>query len=145
MPIDAKRIEEHLVQWRHNRKFISQIPGHYADWIVTVAFYTALHAVEAILTADGARPRSSHKDRHTILQAERRYQKIHEDYCTLYDLALVARYSASPAKWLPPAEIDEKVIRGTVYPIEASVRRLLAGCKPPVAMPDVEPISLRPL
>ena len=40
---------KHLDQWKHNRAFSSEISGAYPDWIVTVAFYVALHAVDALL------------------------------------------------------------------------------------------------
>jgi len=43
---------DHITQWKHNRAFLATIPPDYPDWVVTVAFYVALHAVDALLAHD---------------------------------------------------------------------------------------------
>jgi hypothetical protein len=73
-------IPEHLAQWRHNRRFVASIEPEYPDWAVTACFYLAIHAVEALLTADGARPRCAHQDRLRILPSEQRYEKISRSF-----------------------------------------------------------------
>lgn len=112
--------------------------------MVTAALYLALHAVEALLTADGAKARSRHQDRLQILQSEKRYEHIYRSFHVLYNLAHVTRYSATPAKWIPTDQIEQQVVKGLVYPIEASVRKLLAAAKPPVEMPTAPDIRLKP-
>ncbi len=138
------KIEEHLDQWQHNRAFIQTVEPAYADWIVTAALYLTLHAVEALLTADQAKPRSSHRDRLIILQGEQRYLKIYQAFRLLYDLAHVTRYSAQRHRWISADQVERRVIRDLVYPIEASVRKLLAASQPPIATPPHTPIKLRP-
>lgn len=128
------RIQEHLDQWAHNRAFIQTVEADFPDWLVTAALYAALHAIEAILTADGAKPRSRHQDRFEILQSEQRYQKIYECFHVLYGLSHVTRYSANPSRWMPAESIQKKVIGELVYPIETSVRKLLAAARPPITM-----------
>lgn len=135
-------IQEHLGQWQHNRKFIATIDPEFPDWMVTVTFYAAMHLVEALLTADGAKDRSRHQDRFQILQHEQRYQKVYESYHVLYDLAHVTRYTATPARWISIERIKSEVIEKLLYPIEKSVRKLLATHKPPVAMSEHAPILL---
>lgn len=136
------RIQEHLEQWAHNRRFISTIQPDFPDWIVTVAFYTATHAIESLLTAGSAKPRSRHSDRLEILQRERRYQKIYERYWLLYEICHVTRYSAQPDRWYPRDQIKKDVIEGMVYPIETSVRKLLAASNPSVVMAEHSVIEL---
>lgn len=129
------RIEEHLDQWKHNRDFLATIPTKFSDWIVTVCLYSALHAIEALLTADGVKARNRHQDRLEILQSEHRYQKIYQNFRVLYDLGHVTRYSAKPARWIPSEQIKKQVIDGLLVPIENSVRKLLATSKPSIPMP----------
>ena len=137
-------VQERLGQWQHNRDFVQTIEPQYSDWIVTASPYLSLHAVEALLTADRARPRSSHTARLLILQSEQRYLKIHVAFKQLYDLAHVTRYSAQRGRWLPAVKVEQKVVHDLVYPIEASVRKLLAASQPPIAAPPFTPIVLRP-
>jgi hypothetical protein len=138
------RIDEHLEQWQHNRKFLQDISPEFPDWIVTASLYVAIHAVEALLTADGAKARSRHQDRLEILQSEPRYQRIYQSFHVLYNLAHVTRYSAKPGRWMPSQDIEQKVIRDAIYPIEASVKRLLLAAKPSITMPTVSKIALKP-
>ena len=137
------RIDEHLDQWQHNREFLQTIQAEYSDWIVTGALYLSLHAIETLLTADRANPRSSHKDRLIILQSEQRYLKIYRPFRSLYDLAHVTRYSAQRSRWLPAGQVEQRVIRDLVYPIETSVRKLLAASRPPIIAPPHTPIRLQ--
>jgi hypothetical protein len=136
-------VQEHLVQWEHNRKFLQTIDPAYPDWIVTAALYSMLHLVEALLTADKAKARSRHQDRLQILHAEQRYEKIYESFHVLYDLSHVTRYSASPSKWVSAQQIQKEVVGGLVHPIEKSACKLLTAAKPPINVPDPAPIALK--
>jgi hypothetical protein len=136
-------IEEHLAQWRHNRAFLEDISPTFPDWMVTASLYLAIHAIEALLTADRAKARSRHQDRLEILQSERRYEHIYENFRVLYEICHVTRYSANPNRWVPSDQIEKRIIKGLVYAIEGSVRKLLAASKPPVMMPNLPPIRLR--
>ena len=134
--------EDHLKQWAHNREFLQSVSLKYPDWIVTATLYTALHAVEALLTADKAKERSRHQDRFEILQGEKRYESIYNSYHVLYDLAHVTRYSANPGRWVKENRIQPQIIAGMLYPIEKSVRKLLSERNPPILMPAHTSIDL---
>ncbi len=101
-----------------------------------------LDAIEALFTADGTRSRSSHKDRLLILQSANRYDLIYRKFRVLYDLAHVTRYSATPSRWMPAAELRSRVILSILYPIENSVRKLLAQQSVPIVMDDPGKIVL---
>lgn len=74
---------DHLRQWKHNRELIPRIPRSHPDWIVTVCFYTALHAVDALLAHDEVRSIISHDARNSVLMRTARYELIARKYHVL--------------------------------------------------------------
>jgi len=69
----------HIDQWKHNRDFLAKIPPEYPDWIVTVTFYTALHAVDALLSHNKV-PVTSHEERNRVLMKTNTYKAIYKSY-----------------------------------------------------------------
>ena len=90
-----------IAQWKHNRAFLQAIPPDYPDWAVTVTFYTALHAVDALLDHDKFPGVTSHETRNGALMRTNRYTKIWESYQPLYGLARTMIYLADPQRWVP--------------------------------------------
>lgn len=127
---------EHIKQWQHNRTFISTIDPGFSDWAVTATFYAALHAVDALMKYDKVTRVVSHAARNETLTHTTRYAKIWDLYYPLDDLSRTIRYLAKPTRWVPWEQIEPQVLRRYLYPLEASVRRLMgeAGSLPPVAM-----------
>lgn len=60
---------KHITQWKHNRAFLNSVPPAYSDWIVTVTFYVALHAVDSLLEFDNVDRVHSHETRNRVLTA----------------------------------------------------------------------------
>jgi len=121
----------HLNQWKHNRDFLASISAEYPDWIVTVAFYTALYAVDALLSADKIRSITSHNARNYVLMHTNRYKAINKAYHPLYGLSRTVRYLAKPAKWVPSDKIKADVFDRYLHRIEQSVWKLLDKGDPP--------------
>lgn len=119
----------HLDQWSHNRRLITLIPSTHPDWIVTVTFYTALHAVDALFAKDGITV-TSHSERNHILTHTSRYSEINKKYYVLYMLSRTVRYLANPATWIPEKQIEPRVFGECLYPIEKSVFKLLKNETP---------------
>lgn len=117
----------HLQQWRHNRSLIPAVPPSHPDWIVTVTFYTALHAVDALLSADKVPRVVDHSARNSVLGNTNKYQKIWKSYYPLYALSRTVRYLADPVGWIPFASVETVVFSRYLYPLERSVRGLLAS------------------
>jgi hypothetical protein len=117
---------QHILRWKHNRELIPKIPNDYSDWIVTVVFYTALHAVEAVLAKDGL-DITSHRDRNKLLSTTGRYEYIRKHYMQLYSLSQTTRYMVQPESWIPYKEITDNVIKRYLYPIEKSAKKLLSA------------------
>lgn len=119
-------IEAHIRQWMHNRRFLQTIGPEYSDWAVTTVFYTALHAIDALLTADKVDGIVSHETRNRALMKTNRYAKLWDQYQPLHDLSRTIRYLADPKQWVSWEQIDKEVIRRYLYPIEKSVQKLIA-------------------
>jgi hypothetical protein len=117
--------DSHIRQWKHNREFLVAIPPEYPDWIVTVTFYVALHAVDSLLSHDNVTRVTSHDTRNEVLIHTKRYDGIKGRFLTLYDLSRTVRYLADPAKWVPISQVQKNVIARYLYPIEKSVQTLM--------------------
>lgn len=128
---------DHLRQWQHNRDFLAIIPGKYPDWVVTVAFYSALHVVDAVLSAYQVTT-VSHESRNLVLSKTNRYLKIRECYLPMYTLSRTIRYLANPQQWVPSEKIETHIFERYLYPIEQSARGLLKDRG--VTMPDAAKI-----
>lgn len=116
--------QTHLKQWNHNRDFLAQIDPRFPDWAVTVIFYTALHAIDALLKHDKVPRITTHVTRNQVLVEINRYSKIWENFQPLYGLSQTVRYMADPDRWVTWEDIRSQVITRYLLPIEASVRKL---------------------
>src|SRR6185369_6254350 len=110
--------QRHLRQWKHNRDFIATIDPKFNDWIVTASFYTSLHAIDAMLVHDRAGNITRHEDRRRILLNQNVYEPLWNLFDPLYGLCRTIRYFARPQDWIRFDEIEEKVFRRYLYPIE---------------------------
>ena len=102
--------DAHLTKAKHNIKTIVLLSQDLAekDWIVTVAFYAALHIVDAVLfyTQKGfQRHGQSHDKREAIIKNDHRLEKIWDCYRPLQNHSIIARYLQGP-KTPPNAHVD---------------------------------------
>jgi hypothetical protein len=116
--------EKHINQWKHNRSFLETIRPQFPDWAVTVTFYTALHAVDALLRHDKTGRITSHSHRNETLMRTNRYARIWKLYQPLHDLSRTIRYMAQPEKWVSWDVIESEIFRRYLYPLEVSVLKL---------------------
>ncbi len=91
------RQQNHRKKWLSNREFLSEIPSNRCDWATTVAFYTALHAVEILFAYDKTWSHQSHEERDDTL-ANSRYEPIQTSYMVLKNASRVARYGCKPSE-----------------------------------------------
>lgn len=118
----------------HNREFLASIVHRAgdSDWMATVAFYTALHAVQVLLLADGNNRAFSHETRREILKSERRYSSLWPDYKALYDASCAARYDCSG--WLQAEAVRNELIKTRLGRLERQVIKL---AKLNLSLPDI--------
>ena len=95
-------VDEHLAKVVHNSSFLDQLQGildqlqgimdRYADWIITVYFYIALHLIDAYLATNSIHPPTHHL-RDSYIRRDPRLHVIYGDYRYLEDLSRDARYT----------------------------------------------------
>jgi len=85
----------HQTQWYSNHTILTDLKtqSRFPDWILTIAFYTALHRIEQFLARRNEHPRD-HRERKAVLT---KYINIIGrdtvvDYLDMYNASLDARY-----------------------------------------------------
>ena len=78
-------VANYRARWLHNREFIATLPDKFCDWILTGAFYAAVHAIETLIAFDGQPNHTSHESRNNVLKRVKRYEHIWKHYRELYN------------------------------------------------------------
>ncbi len=89
--------ESHIALANRNHEFLLKLlaDGAHPDWAATVAFYKAVHIVEAVFFNDvPGKHSTSHSDRERTLKTSR-YSHIYKDYAHLLNASRIARYLES--------------------------------------------------
>jgi hypothetical protein len=103
------------------------------EWIATVAFYRALHLVEALFAHDENEHSHNHEERDQRLKRNRRYANIYKHYRPLWAASVIARYLVDPSgrqfktftDYMPPGKLKSELINHRLRRIESSVSRML--------------------
>lgn len=69
--------------------------GRFLDWAATIAFYKAVHIVEAVLDSNLGHHSNSHTERERSLKTVR-FKDIYRPYSHLFAASRVARYLLAP-------------------------------------------------
>ncbi len=114
---------QHRAKWLHNRAFLATIDDAFADWMATVMFYTALHAVETLFAHDGTHVHGGHGPRNQTLKTYNRYKQVWKHYRPLFDAARTTRYEADANEWIAVQDVKSR-LASDLYRVEASVVKL---------------------
>jgi hypothetical protein len=116
-------------------KHLQQPDGRFASWVAVVAFYRALHLIEAALYLDCPNKHGgSHYDRFDILKRNNRYKNIYAHYRVLYACSMVARYMehdqvnrtySSFQDYMSAEDVDSKIVNHHLKQVENSVAKIL--------------------
>jgi hypothetical protein len=123
---DMPPIKFHLEQVQHNRELINTFDldtTPYLDWVVTIAFYTSLHLVEAWFAAL-RRPQhfETHRDRQNEMSRVPEFNpKIYNLYRSLEDNSRATRYRC----FHPRKDFVASKILANLDTLEVEIRRLL--------------------
>ena len=123
------KIEAHEEAATRNQTVLSNLlknydtsPDDFASWVVTVAFYKALHLVEGIFYMDGMlsqekRPFHSkdHKERNQRLKDIKKFGHIWKNYRPLFEASMVARYLFDPNSGAEQANLNTYLSGNSVY------------------------------
>mgnify|MGYP001059967542 CR=1 FL=1 len=87
----------HLLKAERNKEFLFDsligIIEKCPDWVSIVAFYSALHFIEALLKKNHGLDFEHHEERHTFMSNA--IPEIFEAYYRLYDLGFTSRYKST--------------------------------------------------
>lgn len=126
-------VDQHIVQWRHNRRFARTIEPQFRDWQINVVFYTALHAVDAAIAKIGLRV-TDHSERIRVVLENDAFAGVRNAYMNLYRISRVTRYDAEPDHWLPQQYLSvSDLVEDLLRPIELGLAPLLGTllkCEP---------------
>lgn len=92
------RVSDHLETARRFQATLDYLcteKHNHQEWICAVAFYVALHFVDALLESRSEEYQHSHDGRLWALKSNRSYQHIHKHFRPLYDASLLARYRSN--------------------------------------------------
>ena len=120
----------------HNQRLIDHLLEHkedYPDWLTTVAFYKAVHIVEAVFYSDDTINHCySHEERDRILKETNTYRQIYKFYRPLKAASMVARYLEPPSRgqdirnfseYLSPGKVVDEILNKCLREIEKSASR----------------------
>jgi hypothetical protein len=129
--------ESHLAAASHNQcamKYLQAKRDQFPGWLVVVAFYRAVHLVEAVFDADGIGHMHDHQMRNRTLKTTTRYQKIWKNYSPLWQASLIARYMEDGkgkeypscfAEYMPPEVVEKSMIGHYLHQVEQSALALI--------------------
>jgi hypothetical protein len=122
---------DHIAKWKHNRSFLATIQDAHCDWMVTVAFYAAVHAVEALFAKDQAVHEGTHNGRNDLLKRRPRYQSIWRVFRPPFEASRAARYDCCTgphptAGWVTAEDVKAKFIGQFLDSVERTVIQLLS-------------------
>lgn len=118
-------VDQHLTQWRLNRRFAKTIDAVYRDWQINAIFYTALHAVDAAVAKLGLRV-TDHEKRNEIVRTNGSFAAVRVPFLDLYRVSRVTRYDADPDLWLPDDYLTVgDLVEGLLKPIENGLEPVL--------------------
>jgi hypothetical protein len=80
----------HQLKAASNQSFLEQIGDAHAEWIATVAFYKAVHLVEAV-RARKVQHSTNHQQRNDWVR--RQFPNLWMEYRPLYDISRLVRYT----------------------------------------------------
>ena len=114
---------DHETQWYLNHQLLAQLErqNRFYDWMITVAFYTALHSLERYLARRNKHPHDHLDRKNTLLvYAPQLGQQTLRDYLDMYSMSIAARYECAS-----PTQADVQEQRARLARIDATVGPLI--------------------
>jgi hypothetical protein len=114
--------KSHILKAERNKKvlykYLMKIIRSCPDWVTVVAFYSALHFVEAFLKKNHGLDFEHHEERHRTMSTLMR--EIFPVYYRLYDLSFSSRYRS--VKDAPTYEEAQSAVEYDLTQVEEYVR-----------------------
>lgn len=139
MPTDA----EHLAVAKRNQDLINHLLpdiNKFGEWVTVIAFYKALHVVEAVFFKDhSAKHGRNHENRERLLKTTKKYQHIYRHYRQLWAASTVARYLEDQTDrteyksfddYLAPDRVQSVILEHHLQQLEKSADKFLSSPPP---------------
>lgn len=111
----------HLAKADSNQSFLETIGDEYPDWLAIVAFYKAVHLVEALFAKEG-RQSKSHYGRNMHLK--KNHKEIWKSFSPLFGASKLLRYTDHK---MSAHEVREHLIGIRLATVESLVRKKLSN------------------
>lgn len=134
--------DSHLAVARRNQDLIGQLlagGNGYPEWVAVIAFYKALHIVDAVLFVNHPEKHGgSHDNRNHLLKTTPRYANLYKQYRPLFSASLVARYLeadhrgyGSFAEYMTADDVVHTLLNHYLRQLEKSAEKLIGSIAPP--------------
>jgi hypothetical protein len=136
---------QHISQWKRNRQLL-QTDAHrdYPEWKITVAFYCALHAVEALFAHKGWQRCKDHAGRNKFLgDKSNKLLKIWHSYKALFDASHDARYACPEVGKRFNAAVQKDLIQRCLQTVESEVIQMMGLSRNDFPLLEVDAASGR--
>lgn len=113
--------EAHLTQYNSNRQVLSELmnlDSQPNDWVITVAFYSALHIVGKAIAENIGQEFQSHQTRNKFIETNKMFESIAAEYIAMYTESRRARYHC--------ANIKQKTVTRIIKQLEHIEQEMLA-------------------
>ena len=134
----------HLAVARRNQDLIDRLlnaGNSHPEWVAVIAFYEALHIVDAVLFVDHPdKHGGNHDSRNRILKTTKRYQNLYYHYRPMFSASLVARYLEADhhehrcfADYMSADRVVSTLLKHNLTQLQKSAEKLIGPIFPPGA------------
>lgn len=116
--------QEHLDKAAHNERFLDTFDVDstpYLDWVVIVAFYIAVHYVDAYLALRGYEHIGDHKTRGNLVILDSDLRAVADPYFQLKDDSEGARYDVQQFT----TRMVNEILHNFLEPVRCHIQQLL--------------------
>lgn len=130
------KASDHIHLANRNQEALDFLIGaepRFPEWTATVAFYKAVHIVEAVFAVQCIEASTDHWERLHKLKSNRRFEKMHEHFRPMFNVSLIARYLSDLGgtayktftDYLPADQVKPKIVRHRLHRLEESAVKFL--------------------
>jgi len=128
----------HIDQALHNQTVIDSLAlpnSDMWDWVTTIAFYKALHLVEAVFSNDKEIGHGiNHENREKWLKTKPKYQQIAKYYRPLWAASMIARYLQDEhgkffncfSDYLPPDKVKSDILNHYLHQVQKASEKFFS-------------------
>jgi hypothetical protein len=112
--------KDHIALANRNQQLLDHLIGEnsFPDWITTVAFYKAIHVVEAVFANHLSRHSTSHAHREETLSRFTAFEHIAKNFSHLLNESRNYRYLLAPPGRLTMEQVKSQLVYKRLHAVE---------------------------